>query len=297
MNITFAVLTRNRAGAVLRCVESLRVQLSDGDELLVLVNGTEDDTTARLVAAVPQARVVETSRNLGCPGGRNRLAQLAKTEWIVYIDDDGEVPPGFVALARRSIQEHPGAAVIAGCAIDAVHPDPDTLSPGPVGNFSGGICVLRRSLFLELGGYPEEGVRQGEEIEYAIKLLRQGGTIWRDPALRLLHHADNSLPKLREVIREGLRGSLLTGLRFCPLYALLPWLFWKTFSYCRWGMRMRDFRPVAHGLRDAMRHSGAALRSREPVRLSVLVQASTGIVTTGGRWSVLQHVRMRSESL
>lgn len=286
IEITIAILTRNRPATALSCLEAILAQQGPGVSVLVLVNGSSDDSAEIISKTYDQVRVEVSEVNLGCPGGRNRLARLARTEWVAFIDDDGVVAPDFVARLRANIAAHPAAAVIAGCAVDALHPDPIGLTAGPVGAFSGGICALRASVFLALGGYHEDGYRQGEETELAIRLLDQGHLIWRDPELTLLHDVDLSLVKRREIVRTGLRQSVLTGVKFCPLYALVPWIVWKLVAFTRSALSVRDLRPVLLGLADVPAHVGTAWSTRAPVDLSVLLQASGRAIPAraGGRW-------------
>ena len=275
--IGIAILTLDRWPAVDRCLNSIYQQaVTSGIPIHLLVNGSSDDTALRTAASYPAVQVHVSEVNLGCPGGRNHLNDLASTDWVVHVDDDGTVPDGFVSAVRAEVDSAPpDRAVIAGHIVDVeVDPDPPMAS-GRSNRFSGGICVMRRSTFLELGGYPTDGLRQGEEGDYAIRLHQAGHHIWRSDALVLFHPLRHSITKRRELLRTGLRQAVLTGVRYCPAWAVIPWISWKLASYLVVAIRLRAPRPYLAGVRDSLALLPSTLRGRRPVSMRTLLTTTS----------------------
>lgn len=275
-SLTVAILTRERRPLVARCIESIqRTARAAGVPIVVLVNGSTDDTAAFLRSSYPDIEVHEEPTNLGCPGGRNRLTELCGTVWVAYLDDDGTVDDHYIDAALVAISEAPDdRAVIAGNIID-VDLDPNPVrSSGPTGSFSGGICIVRRADFLRLGGYPEDGLRQGEETEFAMKAYDDGRTIDRSASLVLYHPLPRSRAKQLELLRTGLRQSLITGVRLCPWWLVPGWTVWKIAIYLQRALRLRGLRAFAGALRDAAVCLPVAIRTRQPVRARAVMAAS-----------------------
>lgn len=276
-SVSFAVLTRNRWPIADRCLSGLLEQTRPrGVPVVVLVNGSDDDSADRIRNAYPDVEVHETEDNLGCPGGRNRLTEMCRTGWVAFIDDDGTVGPGFVDALLREVEQAPvSRMVIAGCIIDPdVNPDA-TFTSGPVGRFSGGVCAIRRADFLRLGGYPADGLRQGEEGALSLRLHDAGLSIHRSADLVLHHPLRHDEPKRRELLRTGLRQSLLTGVTSCPWWMVPFWIVWKLAVNLRLAVRLRSPGPFLGGVGDAARDLPGAVRARRPVSARAVIAASS----------------------
>lgn len=282
--VSVAILTRDRWPTVDRCLASLRDQAADArTPIVVLVNGSGDDSVARIRSSYPEVEVHESPTNLGCPGGRNRLTELCRTDWVAYVDDDGTVGPGFVEAVQREVRAAPPERmVIAGNVVDVdVNPDA-TFTSGPTGRFSGGICAIRRADLVRLGGYPEAALRQGEEAVLALKLHDDGLTIHRAASLVLFHPLVHGSQKRRELLRTGLRQSLLTGVGFCPLWMLPGWTMWKMVVYLRVALALRAPWSYLTGLSDAARELPQAWRARSPVRPRTILASTSRFGPTAG---------------
>ncbi|WP_280633685.1 glycosyltransferase [Nocardioides sp. 1609] len=273
MGLSFLVLTRNRREDLRRCLDSIISQAPAGAPLLVLVNGTEDDTTEMLARDYGHVRVEVQAENLGCPGGRNLGIRLAETEWVMCVDDDGWLPEGSVEAALDAISRVPSAAIIGGPVIEFPSERP-TGDLQRTGLFTGGICVAHRGKFLSHGGYHEDGLRQGEESELAIRLAQGGEEIWHSPQMRLVHATDRSPEKRREIIRSGTRQAILTGIKYAPLRVLLPYLAIRWLSFAKVGVRWGIPMSVVKGSVDAFRLAVPTWRRRSPVSMRALLAVS-----------------------
>jgi len=199
---TVAVCTRDRAGEIGPCVDLLAAHgaLEDGCEILVVDNGSADDTAsvvreraARHGAAV--RLVVEPEPGLS--NARNAALREARCEAVLFLDDDARPAPGWLE-SMRDVFADPGAAV-AGGPIHALWPErpaerPDAdllpylsvLSHGDAdltferGDFYGANWACRRELALRAGGFdPRFGVGSanrlpGEEIALAVRIAEAG---------------------------------------------------------------------------------------------------------------------------
>ncbi|MDE2666962.1 MAG: glycosyltransferase family 2 protein [Acidobacteriota bacterium] len=76
-------------------VEAVR-QGGDGHEILVVDNGSRDDSVAFLNAGYPQVKVVALDRNRRFTGGNNAGVQAATGDVVVLLNNDMEVDPHFL---------------------------------------------------------------------------------------------------------------------------------------------------------------------------------------------------------
>ncbi|MEX5712514.1 glycosyltransferase [Parafrankia sp. FMc6] len=282
--ISVLVLTHNRAVSLDRCLASLARQSEPPDELIVYVNGSVDHTVDHVRTHYPWVRLIEADRNFGAPGGKNRGIIASRHEWVMCVDDDGTLPADAIARARAAIRRHPDAAIIAGAVRDSFHPPPESLVEGPTFVFRGGICVIRRSIFLKQGGYHEDGLREGEEGELSFRLHDAGEYVYLCPDLVLDHHMEGARPPYRVVFRSSVRQALLTSLRFVPIPALAPWLGWKLCSYIIAARRRDCLGALFLGIWDGLRLASVAWNERKPVQYRTLVASRWYLPPRENRW-------------
>ncbi len=111
--ITVAICTRNRAGVLRTCLESLVTELGADNSVPVIVvdNGSTDDTSR--VAAEFRDRLnlqfIEEPQ-VGLSRARNRALDRCASPYIVFLDDDAIVDPGWATAIDHGIAEwQPGA--------------------------------------------------------------------------------------------------------------------------------------------------------------------------------------------
>jgi GT2 family glycosyltransferase len=91
----------------LDCLASLREQDYGNLQIVVVDNGSTDDSVKRIRSAFPEARLIETGKNLGFSRGCNvglRAALAGDTEFVWLLNNDTVCPPDTVRkLVRRAI--------------------------------------------------------------------------------------------------------------------------------------------------------------------------------------------------
>src|SRR5262249_27928138 len=97
-----AVLARDEARYIAPCLESLRW----ADELLVLVDDrTRDDTAA---IARQYTRRVYVLPFESFPKFRNRALELARADWVLFVDADERASAALAAEARAAVARAAG---------------------------------------------------------------------------------------------------------------------------------------------------------------------------------------------
>src|SRR2546422_9963478 len=103
--VSVVVITRDRAGEALQAVSELRA-LPEQPPVVVVDNGSTDDTVALLASLSPGVQVLEAGRNLGS-AGRNLGAQHTGTPHIALRDGDSRGAPGPLHRAGHLLGPHP----------------------------------------------------------------------------------------------------------------------------------------------------------------------------------------------
>ena len=186
-----------------RCLDALA--RSTAEHELVVVDDCSTDPQAvalarRLVEG--RGRLLRLESNAGPGAARNRGAELARGEVVVFIDSDVLVRPDTLERIRATFAAEPGAAAVFGSYDDA--PDsPGTVTeyrnllhhwvhqtgPREASTFWAGCGAVRREVFLQHGGF--DVVRYDrpaiEDIELGMRLRAAGERVLLCPEIQVKH--------------------------------------------------------------------------------------------------------------
>jgi GT2 family glycosyltransferase len=218
--IGVVVITWQRRDEALACVQRL-LDLPERPPVVLVDNGSTDGTADAVRARFPGVEVVALRENRGAVG-RNVGVERLGTPYVAFCDDDTWWEPGSLARAVEALDAHPGLAVLnARIVVDpsgvddpivtelrhSPVPGPDWL-PGPaLGSFLAGASVVRRSAFVEVGGFSERLWLGGEEELLATDLLSAGWELCYLDDL-VVHHRASRLRDASLRRRVGIRNTL-----------------------------------------------------------------------------------------
>jgi len=247
-SLTIGITTRNRPAALARCLESLSPLAPLAPEVLVFDDGSEPPASAA-GAAVP----VRVLRDISSPGyivGRNRMVREAAAPFVLLLDDDTRMlSSASVERAMAVLARDPGAGAVAFAQAEADgRPWPAAMQPAAVDytcvvpSFIGFAHLLRRDLFLKLGGYRESFVFYGEEKEFCLRLIDSGHhTVYLPDAL-VSHLPDPGGRSRTRYLRFVSRNDCLNALYNDPFPRVLWTLPGRFLLYFRMrrGWKIRD---------------------------------------------------------
>lgn len=217
MELTVVLSCRNGARTIGRQLDALAGQSWDGSwEVVVSDNGSTDESLAVVDGyrkRVPGLRVVDASQTVGLPHSRNVGAAAAMGVAIAFCDDDDEVAGGWVAAMGDALRhdelvagklEHerlnePWAIGVRG------NPQVDGLPewsfvPSYLPYAFGCTIGVTRRLHDSIGGFDEEMVPSGEDMDYCWRLQLHGARI-RFVEDAVTHYQLRH--RLREIYRQG----------------------------------------------------------------------------------------------
>lgn len=123
VRISVVIPVHNRAQLVQGAIDSVLAQDFDNYELLVIDDGSTDDT-ANVVARNrdPRLRLIHNPENLGIPRTRQRGLEAARGTYLALLDSDDRMRPGRLARQVAYLDAHPDIATLGG-SVQKVHPD------------------------------------------------------------------------------------------------------------------------------------------------------------------------------
>lgn len=219
IRLSLIIPTHNRAEQLLSALRSVVRQTADPAawECVVVDNASTDNTAerfARFAAEHPGFRLRRVFEpRPGVSYARNRGLLEARSDLLVWIDDDERIDEGFLAAYLDFFDAHPDAVAAGGRIIaeypggrprwmskyaempvanpmdfgPAVRPFPFARVPG------GGNMAFRRAAAVRYGGFDVSLGRVGRELtggeenDFFERLLRGGETLWYVPGAVMRH--------------------------------------------------------------------------------------------------------------
>jgi glycosyltransferase involved in cell wall biosynthesis len=120
-HITVVICTRERPGALARCLDSLLAQDYPGFRVLVVDNAPVTAATAEVVRSAARRGPVDylVEPRAGLSFARNAAVRAAPGQILAWIDDDEVADPHWLAEVARALDEHPDADVVSGVIVPA----------------------------------------------------------------------------------------------------------------------------------------------------------------------------------
>ncbi len=92
-------------------------------EIVLVDDASTDEALAWVAAEFPAVRIVRHEVNRGPASARNTGIRVARSDRILFADNDVVLLPGCAEVLMAALDAHPAAAVAAATVLDARHPD------------------------------------------------------------------------------------------------------------------------------------------------------------------------------
>lgn len=106
MRISVIIPSYNRIHTLVRAIDSVLDQDSEVDEIIVVDDGSTDDTSIHISRTYPGIKLIRQS-NQGVSAARNTGIKLASYEWIALLDSDDSWMPDKINSIRQAQQRQP----------------------------------------------------------------------------------------------------------------------------------------------------------------------------------------------
>ncbi|MHB8682288.1 MAG: glycosyltransferase [Acidimicrobiales bacterium] len=267
-DLSVVIPTFSRWSILERTLEGLRAQTVSGFEIVVVVDG-DDQAPPEL-----DGTTVLVQRHAGPGAARNRGVRASRRPLVLFLGDDMIPAPDLVArhLAVHDRHPEPEVAVLGHArwhrdvAHQRVHrwidfsgtqfdfPD-DADADAGFGRFVSCNVSLKRSFFLDAGGFDETFTYYYEDLDCAYRLDKHGMRLVYEPRAVTEHLHAYDLPALEQRMRGVAVGERLMAQRHS----------WFTPHFLGRFLRARDAKAVSRlwpAIVDAVPRRPAALRRR-----------------------------------
>jgi glycosyltransferase involved in cell wall biosynthesis len=170
--VSVVVPTYNRAGFICDAIASIRAQGDANVEIVVVDDGSTDDTE-RVVAARDTKVTYVRIEHRGVSAARNRGVLTARGQLVAFLDSDDLWPDGSLELRRAHLDQYPDADIVYGRSrirhigdgrrrVGPHDEDEPLLIPML------GSMLCRRSVFDRVGLF-DEALEHAEDIDWLAR--------------------------------------------------------------------------------------------------------------------------------
>ncbi len=211
------------------CISSIyQNTLSPEFEVIIVDNASKQETRnslQKLSEEYKNLTVLNNPKNYGFAKANNQGAKLAKGDYLVFLNNDTIVSPGWLEKLLSHLQNIPGAGMVGPVTnaigneakIDVDYVEPTLEAVNRIGElraklFSGRYfkikvlalfcCIISKQLFEEIGGLDERyKIGTFEDDDLAMKIYQHGLNLYCAEDVFIHHYHGASFNKLSLIKR------------------------------------------------------------------------------------------------
>jgi hypothetical protein len=261
IRIAIVILNFNGSHHLKRFLPSVcRYSVSPGNRIIMVDNGSNDDSVSFVRSTFPEIDLIEFSKNNGfAPGYCLALKQVDAT-YFVLLNSDVEVTPGWLEPLYTAMESDPSMGACMPRMRDYNHPDHFEYA-GAAGGFidylgypfcrgrllssvekdtgqydqprdifwaSGACMFVRSSAYFRAGGLDEDFFAHMEEIDLCWRMRRTGFSIRAVPESIVYHIGGGTLPNNNpHKLFLNYRNNLYLLFKNLTIIQLVPVLFMR----------------------------------------------------------------------
>jgi len=234
MDVSVIIVTRDtRELTATAILAALAAQGALAMEILVVDNGSSDDTAAALPREFPQIQLLRSEKNLGFARAVNRAAQAARGEFLLLLNSDARPAADALTRAVEWLRANPDGAVAGAQLLNAdgsrqnsianfptlatellnksllrrlrpeQFPGKEQVFTGPadVETVVGAFMLIRRKDWDAHGGLDERFFFFFEETDFCLQVRRAGRRVTHLPDVRVWHEQGATAKKVSAAAR------------------------------------------------------------------------------------------------
>jgi GT2 family glycosyltransferase len=246
-SVSVVIPTHDTRDLTLRCLDSVARNPADGVEIVLVDDGSRDDTGAAVARLHPHVRVLRRERASGFSAAANQGLAEARGDILFLLNSDTEVEPEALARVREAFAAQPRLGVAGACL---VYPDgrpqwsggpapnaawlflvasgiPAWLARvpfytklrsgrrGPVDWVSGAAMAIRRAAWDAIGPLDEGFAFYAQDVDLCLRARDAGWSVALLPELRVTHHHGATIGR-----QAGSTGGVQPALMWTDLLRL-----------------------------------------------------------------------------
>src|SRR5262249_18979426 len=212
-DVSIIIPAYNQSQFTLACLHSVQEKTEDVSYEVIVVDDHSSDDTQELMPQVSGLSYLRAKENAGFTATCNRGAKAARGKYLLFLNNDTTVTPGWLSHLLKTYEIEPKAGLIGS---KLVYPDGRLQEAGgiiwrdgsgwnrgkyqdanlPEFNYlrevdycSAASVIIPKSLFEEVGGFDEKySPAYYEDTDLAFKVARAGRKVLYQPLSVVIHH-------------------------------------------------------------------------------------------------------------
>lgn len=216
--LTITIVNYNAGEYLLRCLSSLGKIKNELDfDVFVVDNDSKDGSIENAEKKFPQFNFIKNHENLGYGKAHNLALKKAKTEYLLVLNPDVEIPSGTLKYIYDFMEKNPDVGVATGRvekadgSLDkACHRGFPTLSASfqyfflkndknyhltdrdmdkihEIDSCVGAFMFMRKSVLEKVGYFDEDYFLYGEDLDLCYRIKQAGFKVMYIPQVKILH--------------------------------------------------------------------------------------------------------------
>lgn len=226
-SVSVVIVCFNRVDLTRACYESICASDDVPDEIVFVDNNSTDDTSEWLrwlwdCPRIP-VQIARLSENVGWGRGANIGSQLAEGEYLLHLNNDTEVHPGWLTALVNEMDD--GIAAVAGTLLN---PDGTIQHAGTQLFHDSNGTYTAENLHVEVPAYDADCIslaaalcraeawnqlggvdplfRNGyEDVDFCLRARKNGWRLRYTPESRVMHHAHASGPERWANVKDNIK--------------------------------------------------------------------------------------------
>lgn len=225
MKLSVIILNYNVRYFLELCIKSVQAATQHLDaEIIVVDNNSKDDSCAMVKSVFPDVKLIENKDNSGFSKGNNIGVAQAKGEYLCILNPDTVVGEDtftslltyadslsnlgivgcqlidgrgrFLPESKRNVPT-PLVAMKKTLGISDSYyvSDLEASGVGKVDVFVGAFMLLKKTVYIEVGGFDEDYFMYGEDVDLSYKILKAGYTNYYNGQIKVIHYKGESTLK------------------------------------------------------------------------------------------------------
>lgn len=234
MQLSVVILNYNVRYFLEQCLDSVQKAIRNLDaEIIVVDNNSPDDSCAMVKKKFPNVILIENKENSGFPKGNNTGVGVAKGEYLCILNPDTVIAEDTFTKTLAFAQSKPDLGIVGCKLIDGTGkflPESKRGIPTPFVAFTkvmglyklssafgkyyashlkenqtgkveilvGAFMLLKKSTYLEVGGFDEDCFMYSDDIDLSYMVLKTGKSNYYFHETSVIHYKGES------TVRDGL---------------------------------------------------------------------------------------------
>ena len=235
MNLSILIITWNSEEFIRNCLDS--IFLSQGNftsEVIVVDNGSSDETAKIVEQLYPQVNLIQNKENLGYAKANNQGIEKVRGEYILLLNPDTQVLEDALSLMYELMEENPNIGALGpkllnpdkgvqpSCrefptfstliwefsGLSRLFPRSRVFGRWRMGYFNfdiqretdqpmGSCLMLRRAALEDVGAFDENFVMFFNDVDLCFRIKKGGWKIYFYPEAKVIHHKGVSTRKVK----------------------------------------------------------------------------------------------------